>query len=129
MPKQNEKRICCTCGKSLSLNRFYKSYSNLYIDSLLPICKDCFSHKFGEYGKAYKSNKIAMQRMCMLFDIYFNEDMFDSCDNNDETVIGNYFRKLNMTQYQGKTFENSLNNGIFELSGDGQGFSGQERAY
>ena len=95
---------------------------------MLPICKDCFSHKFWEYGNLYKSNKMAMQRMCMLFDIYFNEDMFDSCDTNNETVIGNYFRKLNMTQYRGKTFEDSLNDGIFELSGDRKKVKGKRVA-
>ena len=116
MPKQNDKRVCCTCGKPLALNKYYKTYSNLYTDSLLPICKDCFSHKFWEYGNLYKSSKMAMQRMCMLFDVYFNENMFDSCDTNDETVIGNYFRKLNMTQYRGKTFEDSLNDENYQSS-------------
>lgn len=60
---------------------------------------------------------MAMQRMCIAFDIYFDEDLFDKCDTNENTVIGNYFRKLNMAQYKGKTFENSLKNG-FEFSGD-----------
>lgn len=118
MPKSNDKCVCCTCGESLNISKFYKSYSGLYINSLLPICKDCFSHKFGEYAKIYKSNKIAMQRMCMLFDIYFIEDIFDKCDTNDETVIGNYFRQLNMKQNRGKTFEDSINEGTFNLSGD-----------
>ena len=118
MPKSVEKRVCCTCGETLNSSKYYKSYSEFYIDSFLPICKDCFSHKFGEYAKTYKSNKMAMQRMCMTFDIYFNEDIFDSCDTNDETVVGNYFRKLNMKQNRGKTFENTISEGAFDLSGD-----------
>jgi hypothetical protein len=65
MPNTKEKRICCTCGESLVNTKFYKSYSDFYTDSLLPICKDCFAHKFGEFAKTYKSNKMAMQRMCM----------------------------------------------------------------
>lgn len=129
MPKTSEKRVCCTCGEPLSTSKFYKSYSEFYIDSLLPICKDCFSHKFGEYAKTYKSNKMAMQRMCMTFDIYFNEDLFDKCDTNDETVVGKYFRQLNMNQNKGKTLEDSLNEGAFELSGDRKRVKGKRVAY
>lgn len=129
MPKSVEKRVCCTCGEPQKLSNYYKSYSEFYIDSLLPICKDCFAHKFGEYAKTYKSNKMAMQRMCMTFDIYFNEDMFDSCDTNNETVVGNYFRKLNMKQNRGKTFENSIEEGAFDLSGDRKRVKGKRVAF
>ena len=129
MPKSVEERVCCTCGETLNSSKYYKSYSEFYIDSFLPICKDCFSHKFGEYAKTYKSNKMAMQRMCMTFDIYFNEDIFDSCDTNDETVVGNYFRKLNMKQNRGKTFENTISEGAFDLSGDRKKVKGKRVAY
>lgn len=129
MPKTTEKRVCCTCGDSLSLSNFYKSYSSFYNGSLLPICKECFARKFSEYAKTYKSNKMAMQRMCMAFDVYFDEDLFDKCDTNDDTVVGNYFRKLNMTQYRDKTFENSLSNGIFELNGDRKRVKGKRVAF
>ena len=128
MPKTVEKIVCCHCGESLNSTKFYKSYSSFYKNSLLPICKDCFAHKFGEYAKTYKSNKMAIQRMCMSFDIYFDEDLFDSCDVNDDTVIGNYFRKLNMSQYRGRTFENSLENGILNLSGDRKRVKGKRVA-
>ena len=98
MPKAENKRICCSCGESLYESDFYKSYSDFYYDSRLPICKKCFTRRFFEYSKDYKSSKMAMQRMCMAFDIYFNEKEFDSCDIDDNTVIGNYFRRLNMAQ-------------------------------
>lgn len=129
MPKKSEKRICCACGDSLVASKYYKSNSDFYIDSMLPICKDCFSHKFGQYAKIYKSNKMAMQRMCIAFDIYFNEDLFDKCDINDETVIGNYFRQLNMAQHHGKTFDDSINDGAFNLSGDRKKVNGKRVAF
>lgn len=120
MPKTVEKCICCSCGQSLANSKFYKSYSKFYIDGRLPICKDCFSSKFGEYYAEYHSSKKAMQRMCMAFDIYFDEDLFDNCDVNDDTVVGNYFRKLNMSQYRNKTFDNTISGTgeIDLLSGD-----------
>ena len=119
MAKNTEKYICCHCGELLDSSEFYKSDSKFYQNSKLPICKDCFSREFGNYLNNYHSSKKAMQRMCMAFDVYFNDDLFDSCDNtNDERVIGNYFRKLNMNQYKGKTFDTTIENGEILLSGD-----------
>lgn len=129
MPKTENKRICYSCGESLPEGDFYKSYSDFYFDGRLPICKKCFTRRFFEYSQIYKSSKMAMQRMCMTFDIYFNEKEFDSCDVDDKTVIGNYFRRLNMAQSKGKTFENSINEGTFSLSGDRKKVKGKRVAY
>lgn len=117
MPSKDSKCVCCSCGEPLALTKFYKSNSVFYADGHLPICKECFSRKFGHFAAEYHSNKMAMQRMCMTFDIYFNETAFDSCDTDDSTVLGNYFRKLNLSQHKGKTFEDSIKEG-FDLSGD-----------
>ena len=130
VPKAVEKAVCCCCGESLSVTKFYKSYSNFYKDEHLPICKDCFQRKFGQFATEYHSNKKAIQRLCMAFDIYFNEELFDGCDTNDETVVGNYFRKLNMAQFkrERKTFENSITEGVLELSGDRKKVKGKRIA-
>ena len=117
MPSKDSKCVCYSCGEPLALTKFYKSNSVFYADGHLPICKECFSSKFGHFAAEYHSNKMAMQRMCMTFDIYFNEAAFDSCDTDDSTVLGNYFRKLNLSQHKGKTFEDSIKEG-FDLSGD-----------
>lgn len=117
MPSKDSKCVCCSCGEPLALTKFYKSNSVFYADGHLPICKECFSSKFGHFAAEYHSNRMAMQRMCMTFDIYFNEVAFDSCDTDDSTVLGNYFRKLNLSQHKGKTFEDSIKEG-FDLSGD-----------
>lgn len=118
MPKSVEKCVCCSCGEPKNSIHFYKSNSEFYSEGALPICKECFSRKFGQYAAEYHSNKKAMQRMCMAFDIYFNEDLFDKCDTNDDTVVGKYFRQLNMNQNKGKTFDTTIENGDFSLSGD-----------
>lgn len=117
MPDKDTKCVCCSCRESLPLTKFYKSNSEFYIDKHLPICKDCFANIFGFYTAEYQSTKKAMQRMCMAFDIYFNEDLFDSCDADSSAVLGNYFRKLNMKQQKEKTFDTSLKEG-FEFSGN-----------
>ena len=129
MPKSVEKCVCCSCGEQKNSTHFYKSNSEFYSGGVLPICKECFSRKFGQYVAEYHSNKKAMQRMCMAFDIYFNEDLFDKCDTNNDTVVGKYFRQLNMNQNKGKTFDSSLNEGTFELLGDRKRVKGKRVAY
>lgn len=118
MPKTVDKCLCCSCGESLAMTKFYNTVSRFYTNGVLPICKECFNRKFTEYAKLYQSNKKAIQRMCMAFDVYYSEELFDSCDTKDEAVVGRYFRKLNMLQYKNKTFEDTLSTGLFELSGD-----------
>lgn len=128
MAKTTQKKKCCCCGEELALTKFYKSYSKFYHDEYLPICKDCFQRKFAQYAAEYHNNKKAIQRLCMAFDIYFNEDLFDSCDVNNETVVGNYFRKLNMKQHAGKTFDTTIEEGNMELSGDRKKVKGKRIA-
>jgi len=117
MPKSIGTSVCCCCGESLSPTHFYKTNSSFYKSGYLPICKDCFKGKFGQYVAEYLSSKKAMQRMCIAFDIYFDEDLFDKCDTDSESVVGKYFRQLNISQYRDKTFENTINEGNFSLSG------------
>lgn len=108
IPNKNSKHVCCCCREELLPTEFYKSNSDFFVDGHLPICKACFSNKFKYFISKYHSNKMAMQRMCMSFDIYFDEDLFDNCGVDENTILGIYFRKLNMSQYKGKTFEDSI---------------------
>ena len=115
-----EKRKCCQCGTSLPKTDYYKSNSDFFIDKLLPICKQCFNQdvKLFVENSNYKSRKKAMHRMCMAFDIYYDEDLFEKCDDNDDLyiVIGNYLKRLNMAQYKNKTFETTIQSGCVVLN-------------
>lgn len=119
--KPVDKIVCCKCGEEMPMTQYYKSHSRFYSNGHLPICKSCFNQevKLHLESENYKSSKKAMQRMCMAFDIYFDEDLFDKCDVNDDiyTVVGNYLKRLNMAQYKGKTFEDTLKKGDI-LSGE-----------
>ena len=119
MKAGNGKYTCCHCGDLLDDKNFYSSFSPFYQNGKLPICKKCFIRNYVGYLNIYHSSKKAMQRMCMAFDIYFNEKLFDSCDTTDnEKVIGNYFRQLNMTQHRNKTFDQTIEDGGVLLSGE-----------
>ena len=80
----------------------------------MPICKDCMYELFHSWVELYDGNhKMAFKRLCMSFDIYYNDKLFFACDSLDiEVIIGNYMKKFNMVQYKNKTFEDSLAEGF-----------------
>jgi hypothetical protein len=106
--------VCCQCdGHFNSLTQFYKTYSGLYAGTgYLPICKDCFAKLFNSYVNRYGEIKKAMKRMCMAFDLYYDDAIFNKYSEDPERLIGNYIRSLNMIQYKNKTFDTSLDNGF-----------------
>lgn len=108
----DNKYICCSCAESLNLTKFYKSNSDFFSSGHLPICKECFGNKFWHFASIYHDKAKAMQRMCMAFDIYYDENLFNNCDTDDDTVLGKYFRKLNMHQYNDKSFEDCVKTGF-----------------
>lgn len=118
MPKGENKHVCCRCNMALGIRDYYKSCSHMFSEGHLPICKTCFSALFDQYAADYQSLKKALQRMCMAFDLYYNETLFESCENNRDTLVGNYIRKLNIKQNANKTFDTSIKEGFDVLSGE-----------
>lgn len=106
--------VCCQCNKPLDLQTdFFSTYSSLYAKTgRLPVCKDCLTKLFHSYAERYDSAKMAMQRICMAYDLYYNESLFDKCNNGTDATLGNYIKRLNMVQYKGKTFDVTLDDGF-----------------
>ena len=106
--------ICCQCNEHFtSLTQFYKTYSGLYAGTgYLPICKNCFSKLFDSYIKKYKDVRKAMQRICMAFDLYYSDSIFETCNDGTSAMLGNYIKRLNMVQYKGRTFDVTLDEGF-----------------
>lgn len=124
MPKKDMSQcayVCCQCnGHFNSLTQFYKTYSGLYSGTgYLPICKNCFAELFNLYTDRYNDNRKAMQRICMAFDLYYDDSIFDTCNDGTNALIGNYIKRLNMVQYKGKTFDTTLDKG-FEFNNSGK---------
>lgn len=111
---ENTRHICCICSQSFdSLSEFNKSYSSLYVGTgRLPLCKECLIKKYKAYVTEYGDAKKAMKRICMAYDLYYNDSIFDKCNDGSDTVMGNYIKKLNMVQYKGRTFDDSLKEGF-----------------
>ncbi len=106
--------VCYQCNEHFtSLTQFYKSYSDLYARTgYLPICKNCLGELFDSYVEKYRDVRKAMQRICMAFDLYYSDSIFDTCNDGTSAILGNYIRRLNMKQYKGKTFNNTLDEGF-----------------
>ena len=103
---------CCRCHKAFNKLLFYKTYSLTYGDSgYMPVCKECVADLFFHYVDLYNGDKKkALKRICLAFDIYYNDKLFFASDSpDDEVILGNYMKKLNMMQYKNKTFDDSLN--------------------
>jgi len=117
---QSDKYTCCECGNSLPKNKFFKSSSSIFSGiGHLPICKDCLERELKKYKIEYHGdNNRAMQRLCMMFDIYYDAALFESCDGNDEKVVGNYIRKTNLGQYKNRTFDTSVEEGFVFIDGN-----------
>lgn len=105
---------CCRCGKPLNLKTgFNVSSSDLYVGlKRLPICKTCLIEMYDIYEARYHDKKLAVQRICMSFDIYYNDDIFETCKEDEDTLIGNYIKRMNMVQYKGKGFDATLQEGF-----------------
>lgn len=108
--KEMGRYTCCQCGRTYPQTEFNKACSSLYKGiGHLPICKQCITELYETYYEKYKDKKKAIQRICMAFDLYYDDSVFKSCSYNDTTtIIGTYIKCLNMYQYKGKTFEDTM---------------------
>lgn len=52
----------------------------------------------------------ALYRICMKFDIYWNEDIYETIQTRErrECLVGIYITRTNMKRYFGKTFDNTI---------------------
>jgi hypothetical protein len=120
---KKEKHECLYCGKSYVDTNYYNSNSIFYSNiGRLPYCKQCierlyqyYSRKYAEEGYPYPERK-AVKRLCMAFDIYYKEDVFNSSLRNykdsdvNTSPMSQYMRVIQLFQYNRnkETYENTL---------------------
>ena len=98
---------------------FYRSHSTLYDNNgYLPVCKDCLAQLYNKYLLSFQDIHKAIKRICMAYDLYYSDVLVDSCLKGSRAAtppIGEYMKKLNMSQCKGKTFDNTIDEGfLFE---------------
>lgn len=125
MPKTKDEGYKCPhCKKPFNTRNFYKTNSSIQVvDGYMPICKECLAEKYKLFVMQYHNCKQAIQRICMLYDLYYSDAIYDKCvDDEGNTTIAIYMQKVNMVQHSGKTFETSLEEG-FHFYSDANGIS------
>jgi hypothetical protein len=121
--KEKDKYVCLYCGNEYVDTNFYNTNSEFYRNiGKLPYCKQCiekfYQHYFDKYtneGCLYPERK-AVKRLCMAFDIYFREDLFNSSLNKVKesdiniSPMGQYMKVIQLFQYNRnkETYENTI---------------------
>ena len=105
---------CCKCQKQLDLHKcFYKTFSPLYTETgFVPMCKSCMNRMADKYMVKYGDKREAMKRVCMAFDLYYSDAIFDKVADEEDTWVGNFMKRLNMSQNRKKTFDDTLDDGV-----------------
>lgn len=109
---------CCQCGGNFdSENDFYRSASVLYGGrGRAIICKECMGNVLNFFIDKYGDARKAFRRVCMAYDMYYSDSLFDKCVTDGEFSLGNYMKKMNLGNFKKKTFDDSINEG-FEFDG------------
>lgn len=116
LPVRETQYRCDKCGKTYDrADNFYHSFSSMYDNNgCMPICKECLASQYNKYLLTFHDIHKAIKRICMAYDLYYNEDLVDSCMKKSKATppLGEYVRKLNIVQHRGKTFDNSIDEGF-----------------
>lgn len=104
---------CTRCGcewENPKGHFFMSKYSSLYNANFgyTNLCCSCANEMFRDYENIFKDTKLALMLVCHDLDFYFSDELYDKIKLNDNFSIGNYFKYLNGTQYNKKTFKHSL---------------------
>ena len=105
---------CSRCTRSYVRQKgnFPASQSPIFKenDGFLPVCKHCVDEMFDHYKAVLGDEKRAIYRICLKFDIYWNEKIYDmiyKASTTSSRVLA-YISKSNLQQYAGKTFDDTL---------------------
>lgn len=130
---RKRKYICLKCCNKRKESDYTKSKGKVAIsqNGFVPICKDCASELYKQYFEMVKeesdssgivlgenqAKKAAIERMCMLFDIYFSSGMFGAAmkcyekhldDGKKTDLWKSYLKIINLKQNQGKSYDDTI---------------------
>lgn len=121
LPVREIEYRCDKCHtEGLKPINFYRSNSSLYDNNgYMPICKNCLAKLYNKYLLSFHDIHKAIKRICMAYDLYYSDSIVAQCMKKSHAAtptIGDYIKKLNMSQYKGKTFDNTIDEGfLFDL--------------
>lgn len=113
--KGNRLGLCTRCGREYPQRSrsFIPSRSPLYkgAGGYLCVCNDCLEDMFGYYTSVLGSEAAAVERLCLKFDVYWSEKMWESVLSHAQQAnskIRTYFARTNLAGYNHKTYDDNL---------------------
>lgn len=114
--KKPETFVCTRCGHIFNKAEHKKQFSTVKSplwennEYKLPICNDCLKFYYDFYLRALGDPHSAYRRICMKFDIYYNDTIVDTILKNEQSAdrVGAYISQLNYARYQDKTYDNTI---------------------
>ena len=120
---KKDKYTCFYCGNEFVETNFYNSNSEFYSNiGKIPYCKQCieklYQYHFDRYANegCLTPERKAIKRICMVFDIYYTENVYNSAmkkvkeSDSNISPMGQYMRIIQLSQYNRKkeTYENTI---------------------
>ena len=120
---KKQKYICFYCNNEYVDTNYYKSNSIFYSNiGRIPYCKQCIERFYQHFYERYTNEgcltpeRKAVKRLCMIFDIYYRDDVFASAMNKINTSnmnispMGQYMKTIQLSQYNrnNETYENTI---------------------
>ena len=112
---------CFNCGKEYVESNYYKSNSEFYVNmGKIPYCKQCIGKLYQSFLERYTNEgclnpeKKAVRRLCMAFDIYFNEKAYNDAINDakrrkiDISAMGAYMKIVQLKQGRDNTYDDTI---------------------
>ena len=113
--KLKDNPLCCCCGTEYDTqqNNFFHSDSPIFAGNkgFFRMCKSCVEKYYNGLVKKFDGNAYrAMERMCQIFDIYYNAAAFSAVleKNTDGNIMAAYIKKMQLFQYKGKTYSDTI---------------------
>lgn len=113
--KLKDNPLCCCCGTEYDTqqNNFFHSDSPIFAGNkgFFRMCKSCTEKYYNDLVKKFDGNNYrAMERMCQIFDIYYNAAAFTAVleKNTDGNIMAAYIKKMQLFQYKGKTYSDTI---------------------
>ena len=114
MKEDKREFYCCRCERKFKrqLGNFPASQSPLFSanNHFLPVCRHCIDELFDHYTRVLGSEEAAIRRVCMKFDIYFDDSLCEASRkiSAGRSRIHTYVSRANLRQYAKKTYDDTL---------------------
>lgn len=112
---------CFCCGKEYVESNYYSSASDFFEKiKKVPYCKACIGRLYQHFLDKYTNEgclnpeKKAVKRVCMTFDIYFNDKAYNEAIDDakrrkiDITSMGSYMKRVQLNPHRYKTYDDTI---------------------